>query len=167
MIIAVVTKPFTACSCVGHPPCLEGLSCLCFHCTRPHSCFLPHVVNGHEHGCQRETLLSFVCLCVWQRSTSLEVSVTTRECAPDVQSSRLSPSLACTRRKRRSQSIPAELAAPSTSPYAERPAGCTHGQEAGAVNKVTLNHTAITCGEEVKLSWQIEYRWSPHWQPTV
>lgn len=84
--------------------------------------------------------------------------MTTHECAPDVQSSRLSPSLACTRRKRRSQSIPAELAAPSTSPYAERPAGCAHGQEAGAVNKVTLSHTAITSGEDVKLCWQIEYR---------
>ncbi|XP_073319947.1 tripartite motif-containing protein 66 [Pagrus major] len=70
-----------------------------------------------------------------RRSTSLEVSVTAHECASDVQSSRLSPSLVCTRRKRRSQSIPAELAAPSSSPYAERPTGCTHGLEAGAANK--------------------------------
>lgn len=70
-----------------------------------------------------------------KRSTSLEVSVTAHECVSDVQSSRLSPSLVCSRRKRRSQSIPAELAAPSTSPYTERPTGCTHGQEAQAANK--------------------------------
>ncbi|XP_070762168.1 tripartite motif-containing protein 66 [Enoplosus armatus] len=60
-----------------------------------------------------------------RRSTSLEVSVTAHECVSDVQSSRLSPSSVCTRRERRSQSIPAELAAPSTSPYTERPTGCT------------------------------------------
>ncbi|XP_070691819.1 tripartite motif-containing protein 66 [Pempheris klunzingeri] len=70
-----------------------------------------------------------------RRSTSLEVSVTAHECVSDVQSSRLSPSGVCTRRKRRSQSIPAELAAPSTSPYSERPTGCTLGPEAGAANK--------------------------------
>ncbi|XP_035508440.1 uncharacterized protein trim66 [Morone saxatilis] len=72
-----------------------------------------------------------------RRSTSLEVSVTALMCASDVQSSRLNPSLVCTRRKRRSQSIPAELAAPSTSPYSERPTGCTHSLEAGAANKYT------------------------------
>ncbi|XP_051234459.1 uncharacterized protein trim66 [Dicentrarchus labrax] len=71
-----------------------------------------------------------------RRSTSLEVSVTALMCASDVQSSRLNPSLVCTRRKRRSQSIPAELAAPSTSPYSERPTGCTHSLEAGAANKL-------------------------------
>ncbi|XP_041794289.1 tripartite motif-containing protein 66 isoform X2 [Chelmon rostratus] len=70
-----------------------------------------------------------------QRSTSLEVSMTAHECVSDVQSSRLSPSLVCARRKRRSQSIPAELVAPSSSPYSERPTGCTHGLEAGAANK--------------------------------
>nr|XP_046244068.1 tripartite motif-containing protein 66 isoform X2 [Scatophagus argus] len=70
-----------------------------------------------------------------RRSTSLEVSVTARECVSDVQSSRLSPSLVCTRRNRRSQSIPAELAAPSTSVYSERPTGCTRGLEAVAANK--------------------------------
>ncbi|XP_044049533.1 tripartite motif-containing protein 66 [Siniperca chuatsi] len=70
-----------------------------------------------------------------RRSTSLEVSVTALECVSDVQSSRLSPSSMCMRRKRRSQSIPAELAAPSTSPYTERPTGCTHGLETGAANK--------------------------------
>ncbi|XP_068587051.1 tripartite motif-containing protein 66 [Cebidichthys violaceus] len=58
-----------------------------------------------------------------RRSTSLEMSVTAHECVSDVQSSRLSPSLVCTRRERRSQSIPAELAAPSTSPHTERPTG--------------------------------------------
>ncbi|GAA6233659.1 tripartite motif-containing protein 66-like isoform X1 [Lates japonicus] len=70
-----------------------------------------------------------------QRSTSLEVSVTAHDNVSDAQSSRLSPSSACTRRKRRSQSIPAELAAPSTSPCAERPTGCAHSLEAGAANK--------------------------------
>ncbi|XP_039994067.1 tripartite motif-containing protein 66 isoform X2 [Xiphias gladius] len=70
-----------------------------------------------------------------QRSTSLEVSVTAHDYVPDVQSSGRSPSSACTRRKRRSQSIPAELAAPSTSPYTERPTGWTHSLEAGAANK--------------------------------
>ncbi|XP_040900764.1 uncharacterized protein trim66 isoform X2 [Toxotes jaculatrix] len=72
-----------------------------------------------------------------KRSTSLEVSVTAHDCVSDVQSSRLSPSSVCTRRKRRSQSIPAELAAPSTSPYTEKPTGCTHSLEAGAANKYT------------------------------
>ncbi|XP_042340940.1 tripartite motif-containing protein 66 isoform X2 [Plectropomus leopardus] len=71
-----------------------------------------------------------------RRSTSLEVSaVTADECVSDVQSSRLSPSLACTRRERRSQSIPAELAAPSTSSFTERPTGCSHGLQAGAATK--------------------------------
>ncbi|XP_026175897.1 tripartite motif-containing protein 66 [Mastacembelus armatus] len=70
-----------------------------------------------------------------KRSTSLEVSVTTRDCVSDVQSGKLSPSSVCSRRKRRSQSIPAELATPSTSPYTERPTGCTHSLEAGAANK--------------------------------
>nr|XP_020465414.1 tripartite motif-containing protein 66-like isoform X2 [Monopterus albus] len=73
-----------------------------------------------------------------QRSTSLEVSVTAHDCVSDVQSSRLNPSSVCTRRKRRSQSIPAELAAPSTSPYTERPTGCTHSPEAGAANKYAI-----------------------------
>ncbi|XP_031701865.1 tripartite motif-containing protein 66 isoform X1 [Anarrhichthys ocellatus] len=70
-----------------------------------------------------------------RRSTSLEVAVTAHGCVSDVQSSRLSPSLVCTRRERRSQSIPAELAAPSTSPYTERPTGCTHSLQAGAATK--------------------------------
>lgn len=70
-----------------------------------------------------------------RRSTSLEVSVTAHECGSDVQSSRLSPSLVCVRRERRSQSIPAELAAPSASSYTERPRGCTHSLEAGAADK--------------------------------
>ncbi|XP_034737000.1 tripartite motif-containing protein 66 isoform X2 [Etheostoma cragini] len=70
-----------------------------------------------------------------RRSTSLEVSVTAHKCVTDVQSSRLSPSLVCTRKERRSQSIPAELAAPSTGPYTERPTGCTRGLQAGAATK--------------------------------
>ncbi|XP_034536135.1 E3 ubiquitin-protein ligase TRIM33 isoform X2 [Notolabrus celidotus] len=70
-----------------------------------------------------------------RRSTSLEVSVTAHERVSDMQNSRLSPSLVCTRRKRRSQSIPAELAAPSGSPYSERPTGSTHSPEAEAANK--------------------------------
>lgn len=73
-----------------------------------------------------------------RRSTSLEVSVTTQECVSDAPSSRLSPSSVCSRRKRRSQSIPTELAAPSTSPYAERPTGCTNSLEAGAANKYDI-----------------------------
>lgn len=84
--------------------------------------------------------------------------MTTHECVSDVQSSRLSPSLVCSRRKRRSQSIPAELAAPSASPYSERPSGCPRDPQEGAANKVTLNHNIITHGEEVKLSWRIEWR---------
>ncbi|XP_056269396.1 tripartite motif-containing protein 66 [Pseudoliparis swirei] len=70
-----------------------------------------------------------------RRSTSLEVSVTAHECVSEVHSSRLSPSLVCTRRERRSQSIPAELAVPSTSPHTERPTGCTHSLRAGAATK--------------------------------
>nr|XP_019954233.1 PREDICTED: uncharacterized protein LOC109636745 isoform X2 [Paralichthys olivaceus] len=66
-----------------------------------------------------------------RRSTSLEVPTTARDCVSDVQSSRLSPSSVCARRTRRSQSIPAELAAPSTSPITERPTGCTHIPETG------------------------------------
>ncbi|XP_011608535.2 E3 ubiquitin-protein ligase TRIM33 isoform X1 [Takifugu rubripes] len=62
------------------------------------------------------------------RSTSLEVSVTTCERVANMQSSRISPGLACTRR-RRSQSIPAELAAPFAGPLSERPLGCTPGRE--------------------------------------
>ncbi|XP_022047978.2 uncharacterized protein trim66 [Acanthochromis polyacanthus] len=73
-----------------------------------------------------------------RRSTSLEVSVTTRECVSDAQSSRLNPSSVCSRRKRRSQSIPTELAAPSTSPYTERPTGCTNSVEAGAATKYDI-----------------------------
>lgn len=64
--------------------------------------------------------------------------MTAHECVSDVPSSRLSPALACERRKRRSQSIPAELATPSTGPYSERPAGCIRGLETAAADKVTL-----------------------------
>ncbi|XP_029944579.1 tripartite motif-containing protein 66 [Salarias fasciatus] len=70
-----------------------------------------------------------------RRSTSLEVSVTAHECVSDAQSGRLSSTSVCTRRQRRSQSIPTELAAPSSSPHAERPARCTHSPQAGAANQ--------------------------------
>ncbi|XP_014855481.1 PREDICTED: tripartite motif-containing protein 66-like isoform X2 [Poecilia mexicana] len=74
-----------------------------------------------------------------QRSTSLEVSARAHERASDVQSSRLSPSLVCTMRKRRSRSIPSELVAPPSSPYTERPAaGRTNSQEAGAAKKYDM-----------------------------
>lgn len=70
--------------------------------------------------------------------------MTNQEWVSDVQSCRLSPGLACARRERRSQSIPAELAAPSTSAYCERPPGCTLGQETGPANKVTPNRSVVT-----------------------
>ncbi|KAM7424191.1 hypothetical protein PAMA_000502 [Pampus argenteus] len=72
-----------------------------------------------------------------RRSTSLEVSLTAHERGSDVQSGRFSTSSVCARRKRRSQSIPAELAAPSTSPCSERPTGYAHSLEAGAIHKYT------------------------------
>ncbi|KAM9860542.1 tripartite motif-containing protein 66 [Aulostomus maculatus] len=72
-----------------------------------------------------------------RRSTSLEMSVTVLECGSDAQRSGISPSSACTRRTRRSQSIPAELADPSSSSCTERPKGCTQSLEAGAANKYT------------------------------
>ncbi|XP_047437506.1 uncharacterized protein trim66 isoform X2 [Mugil cephalus] len=73
-----------------------------------------------------------------RRSTSLEVSVTAHNCVSDMPSSRLSPSSACSRRKRRSQSIPTELAAPSTSHCTERPTGYTNNLEAGAAKKCDI-----------------------------
>ncbi|XP_061598781.1 tripartite motif-containing protein 66 [Cololabis saira] len=73
-----------------------------------------------------------------QSSTSLELSATAHECASDVQSNRLSPGSVCTRRKRRSRSIPTELTAPSSSPYAERPAGCTSSREQGDAKKYDI-----------------------------
>ncbi|KAL3065509.1 hypothetical protein OYC64_015640 [Pagothenia borchgrevinki] len=109
-------------------------------------------------------------------STSLEVSLTAHECLSDVQSSRLSPSLGCTRRERRSQSIPAELAAPSTSPHSERPTGCTHRLQPGTATKYvsmdprqrrasdgvlcvvkeTSPHTAPSRGHRSPLSYKTE-----------
>ncbi len=128
--------------------------CLCTHPT-PRLSFLLLIAwtDASVHAMQLETLLSFVRLCSWQRSTSLEVPVTARECVSDVQSSRLSPSLVCTRRKRRSQSIPAELAVPSNSSHSERPAGCTHSLEAGAANKVTL-HYCMRMWSQIIIYWQ-------------
>lgn len=74
--------------------------------------------------------------------------MTAHECVSDVQhSSRLSPGSVCSRRKRRSQSIPTELAAPSASPYAERPTGWARSLEAGAANKVTPHQNVIARGE--------------------
>lgn len=61
--------------------------------------------------------------------------MTVRGGVSDVQNDRLSPSLLCTRRQRRSQSIPAELVAPVTSPYSERPTVCS--LDAEATKKVT------------------------------
>ena len=82
--------------------------------------------------------------------------MTAHECVSDVQSSRLSPSSVCARRERRSQSIPAELAAPSSSPRSERPTGCTRGLQAGAAAKVTLHQNIITREEEMQLGYQVE-----------
>lgn len=70
--------------------------------------------------------------------------MTTQDCIPDGQSSRISPSLACMRSKRCSPSIPAEMATPSTSPYSGRPTECTYICETGAANKVTINYDSIT-----------------------
>ncbi|XP_035986658.1 tripartite motif-containing protein 66 isoform X2 [Fundulus heteroclitus] len=65
-----------------------------------------------------------------KRSTSLEASARAHERASDVQSSRLSPGSVCATRKRRSRSIPTELAGPPCSRHAEKPpAGCTNGQQ--------------------------------------
>lgn len=102
-------SPFT-CYC-------RGQKCLCF-------------------GFDSEPYL-FLCGNVsWQRTTSLEVSAVAHDGASDVQSCRIGPSSACTRRKGRSRSIPTELTAPSSSPYAERPAGCADSRETGAAKKV-------------------------------
>ncbi|XP_013882112.1 tripartite motif-containing protein 66 [Austrofundulus limnaeus] len=68
-----------------------------------------------------------------KRTTSLEVSAAAHDGASDVQSCRISPGSA--RRKGRSRSIPTELTAPSSSPYAERPAGCADSRETGAAKK--------------------------------
>ncbi|XP_015231439.1 PREDICTED: tripartite motif-containing protein 66-like [Cyprinodon variegatus] len=74
-----------------------------------------------------------------KRSTSLELSARAHEHASDVQSCRLNPSSVCTTRKRRSRSIPTELAAPPSSPYTERhAAGCTNAQEAGPAKKYDI-----------------------------
>ncbi|KAM9409414.1 tripartite motif-containing protein 66 isoform 2-T4 [Pholidichthys leucotaenia] len=73
-----------------------------------------------------------------RRSTSLEVAASAHECVSDVQSSRLSPGSMCMRAKRRSQSIPTELAAPSTSPSTEVSAGCTNSLRAGGANKYDM-----------------------------
>lgn len=73
--------------------------------------------------------------------------MTTCERVADTQSSRISPGLVCARR-RRSQSIPAELAAPSAGPLFERPTGCTQGRETRAADAVNQNHSVIVseCG---------------------
>lgn len=73
-----------------------------------------------------------------RRSTSLEVPVTAHECASDVQRGRLSPNSLCARREKRSQSIPTELAAASTTnPYTELLPGCPQSLQAGATDKYT------------------------------
>ena len=132
--------------------CLCLCACLCdtqvcFNRTHPTPFSLLYVVNGRNRcirACDRAwNPARFICLCFWQRSTSLEVSVTARDCASDVQSSRRSPSSACARRKRRSQSIPADLAAPSADPYTQRQAGRTPGPEEGAASEVILHQNII------------------------
>lgn len=80
--------------------------------------------------------------------------MTTCERVADMQSSRISPSLVCTRR-RRSQSIPAELSAPSTGPLSERLIGCTQDRETRAADAVTQNHNMIISKGEVKYgTWE-------------
>lgn len=69
--------------------------------------------------------------------------MTTCERVADMQSSRISPSLVCTRR-RRSQSIPAELSGPATGPVSERPVGGTQDREARAADAVIV---IISVGE--------------------
>lgn len=134
---------------------------VCFHSTQPTPVRPPTaspaprllIARTRAATCRHVLIYLFigyfsaVSLCSRQRSTSLEVALTNQECVSDVQSSRLSPGLTCARRERRSQSIPAELAAPSTSTYCERPAGCALGQEAAAAaNKVTANRCASWSG---------------------
>lgn len=76
--------------------------------------------------------------------------MTTCERVADTQSSRISPSLVCTRR-RRSQSIPAELSAPSTGPLSERLMGCAEDREARAADAVTQSLSMILCEGEVEI----------------
>lgn len=76
--------------------------------------------------------------------------MTTCERVADMQSSRISPNLVCTRRPR-SQSIPAELSAPSTGPLSERLIGCTQDREKHAADTVTeKKHCMIISEGEVK-----------------
>lgn len=135
----------------------DSLQCFCLLSVSTHVCLMDtHLFPLQTHHSFSLPLLlmawtgvswepaQFYTFVFWQRSTSLEVSVTTQDCIPDGQSSSSSPSLACMRSKRRSPSIPAEMAAPSTSPYSGRPTGCTYICETGAANKVTLNYDSIT-----------------------
>lgn len=75
--------------------------------------------------------------------------MTTCERVADTQSSRISPGLVCTRR-RRSQSIPAELSAPSTGPLSERLMGCTEDRETRAADAVTQSLSMILSEGEVE-----------------
>ncbi|XP_056135396.1 tripartite motif-containing protein 66 [Lampris incognitus] len=71
-----------------------------------------------------------------KRSTSLEMSVTARQLGADAQSSRLGSGSACGRRRSRSQSIPAELAAASSTSFsAERFSGCARSLETRSMDK--------------------------------
>lgn len=168
MIIAVVTKPFTACSCVGQWVSLHVYRgrLVCFHPPPPNPTPGLLITSTCHHVIYLFIRLFFfaVSLCSQQRSTSLDVALTNPECFPDVQSSRLSPGLACARRERRSQSIPAELAAPSTSAYCERPAGCSPSQEtaAAAANKVTA---ASEAGPQPVVEMILKCRDSKHLLP--
>lgn len=74
-----------------------------------------------------------------KRSTSLEASTRAHERAPGAESSKLSPGSGWTTSKRRSRSIPTELAAPPSRPSIERPAaGYTNSQETGAAKKYDI-----------------------------
>lgn len=75
--------------------------------------------------------------------------MTTCERVADTQSSRIGPGLVCTRR-RRSQSIPAELSAPSTGPLSERLMGCTEDRETRAADAVTQSLSMILSEGEVE-----------------
>lgn len=75
--------------------------------------------------------------------------MTTCERVADMQSSRISPSLVCTRR-RRSQSIPAEVSALATGPPSERLIGSTQDRETRAADAVTQKHSTIISEGEVK-----------------
>uniref|UniRef100_G3PSR2 Tripartite motif containing 66 n=1 Tax=Gasterosteus aculeatus TaxID=69293 RepID=G3PSR2_GASAC len=124
----------------------EGLSFLVF--SPPHSKSCIRFPSGEDQQiiCYSSLIKSSLSNCPPEHKS--------HECVSDVQSSRLGPALVCRGRDRRSQSIPPELAAPSTSPYSERPPGCAQSPRAVAETKVTLHQNII----KVHLSCQKELR---------